>query len=200
MPIDSDEGDRTTGSILIRVRSGDPYAREQLVQRFLEPLQRWARGRLPARARGSQDTDDLVQETLMKALDKVSTFEPRQQGSFLAYLRRILLNRIRDLVRRVDRGPTKVPLDDRIPQDGPSPVTAAVRRQEHDAYEAALASLPASQREAIILRVELGLSHAEVAESLGLPSADAARMTVTRAQERISEFIARIKPTRLHST
>ena len=45
-------------------------------------------------------------------------------------------------------------------------------------------------RQAIIARVELGQSWDEVADALGKPSRDAARMTVTRALRRLAESMA----------
>ena len=42
-------------------------------------------------------------------------------------------------------------------------------------------------REAVILRVEFGYSHEEIAEAIGSPSANAARMTVARALVRLAE-------------
>jgi DNA-directed RNA polymerase specialized sigma24 family protein len=36
-----------------------------------------------------------------RAFDHVEGFEPRFEGAFFAYLRRILMNRIRDEIRRV---------------------------------------------------------------------------------------------------
>ena len=46
------------------------------------------------------------------------------------------------------------------------------------------------EREAIIARIELGLSHAEVAEALGKPSAAAAHMAVSRALIRLAREMA----------
>jgi len=54
-----------------------------------------------------------------------------------------------------------------------------------DAYEAALARLSEERRTAVILRVEFGYSHAQVAEATGAPSTDAARMTVTRGLQEL---------------
>ncbi len=51
------------------------------------------------------DTDDLVQNTLLRALDQVRSFEPRREGAFLSYLRRILLNQVKDEIRRLTRRP-----------------------------------------------------------------------------------------------
>ena len=56
-----------------------------------------------------------------------------------------------------------------------------------EAYEAGLASLPESLQEAIILSVEFGLSHRELAEAIGSPSPNAARMLVSRALVKLSK-------------
>ena len=79
---------------------GDAGATERLLRRFLPVLQRWAHRRLPAGARSMAETDDLVQVTLMRALHRVPTFEHRREGAFLAYLRTILMNIVREEVRR----------------------------------------------------------------------------------------------------
>ena len=46
---------------------------------------------------------------------------------------------------------------------------------------------PRKKQEAVILRVELGFSHQQVADALGLPSANTARMQVARALVQLSE-------------
>jgi DNA-directed RNA polymerase specialized sigma24 family protein len=56
-----------------------------------------------------------------------------------------------------------------------------IGRERIEAYEQGLLALPEEQREAVLLRLEFSLSHQEIAEALGKPSANAARMTVTRA-------------------
>ena len=95
----------STATLLTRVRAGDEDARERLVVRYLALMKRWAHGRVPARARRFADTDDLVQTTLLRALNAVPHFEPRREGAFLAYLRKILLNQLRTALQRVDAGP-----------------------------------------------------------------------------------------------
>ena len=51
-----------TTTLIQRIRSGDECAREQLFQRYLPLLQRWAVGRLPSHARKLADTDFPVRE------------------------------------------------------------------------------------------------------------------------------------------
>jgi DNA-directed RNA polymerase specialized sigma24 family protein len=45
------------------------------------------------------DTGDVVQEVLIRAVRSFPSFEPHHQGSFPAYLRTILANRLNDLAR-----------------------------------------------------------------------------------------------------
>jgi len=48
-------------------------------------------------------------------------------------------------------------------------------------------------REALVGRIELGLSYAELGSALGKPSADAARMAVGRAILRLSDEMTRTR-------
>jgi len=171
----------TTTRLLERVREGDDGARERLFARVLPALTRWAHHRLPVGARDLAETDDLVQMTLTRALDRLDRFESRGEGAFLAYLRQILLNLVRDQIRRQSSRPRVTELDDDLPDPGPSLLERTVRRDTLERYEAALAELEPEQREAVLMRVEFGYNHGQIAEALGKPSADAARMMVARS-------------------
>jgi len=171
----------STASLLHLIRGGDTAARERLARRLLPMLQRWATGRLPAAARDLVDTNDVVQVTLMRTLERISDFDPRHEGALLVYVRRALLNQIRDHARRVARRPDSAPLPDDLAANGPSPLEQAIQGQLLDQYEQALETLPDSQREAVVLRLELGYTHAQVAEAVGVATPDAARMLVSRA-------------------
>src|SRR5213594_2685605 len=182
-------GLESTASLLARVRAGDSHARDHLLVRYVAILRRWAHGRLPRRARHLADTEDLVQTTLVQALDGVEKFEPRREGAFLAYLRTILLNEIRGALRRVDRAPRRGDLPPALADPRPSPLDEAIGADMVERYETALAALTEEQRHAVVLRVELGFSYGELAEALGSPSTDAARMLVARALVRLSEMM-----------
>ena len=177
----------TTAELLGRLQQGDAAARESLITRYLPVLRRWAHGRLPSYARGLADTDDLVQVTFLRAVDHLPEFEARHEGAFLAYLRRILLNSIRDEIRSAMRRPRPEPLGEDLPAGLPSPIELALGREVVEAYEAALATLPEAQQEAVILRVEFGFSYPEIAAALERPSANAVRMTVSRALVQLAE-------------
>ena len=175
----------STLQLLARARDGDPAAVEVLFARHLGPLRRFARGRLPARARDLADTDDLVQDALLQTLQRLDGFEPRHPGALQAYLRQAVLNRLRDHLRRQARAPGRVDLgDDALA--GQSRIEQAVGHETMLAYEEAMDRLRPEEREAIVGRIELGLSYDELALALDKPTADAARKAAQRALVRLA--------------
>lgn len=176
-----------TAVLLDRIRAGDARAADELAARFLPPLRRWARGRLPLRARHLAETDDLVQIALVRALNRVEDFDSRREGAFLAYLRQILLNALRDEIRRADRRGERVDPEDAAAE--PSLVEDAVGVDVLVAYETALAELSPALQEAIVLRVEFQWSYAEIAAATGSPSANATRMAITRGLVQLAEVM-----------
>jgi RNA polymerase sigma factor (sigma-70 family) len=176
----------STATLLALARAGEGPARERLFARFLPVLRRWAHHRLPPGARDLAETDDLVQVTLMRALGRLDSFEHRGEGAFLAYLREILVNASRDEMRRAVRKKNTRSLDEG-PVEEPAAVERAVGPETLARYELGLSRLSPEQREAVILRLEMGYSHAEIAEALGKPSADAARMMVARSIATLAE-------------
>jgi RNA polymerase sigma-70 factor (ECF subfamily) len=177
----------TTVELLDRMRRGDRDALDRLFERCLPALRRWARGRLPASARGALDTQDLVQDTVLSALRHLPQFESRHEGALQAYLRQAVLNRVRDEARKVTRRPAATELTDSQPGHSASPLDIAIGREGVERYEAALQKLRPADREAIIGRLELQYEYKELAVILGKPNANAARVAVTRALARLLE-------------
>jgi RNA polymerase sigma-70 factor, ECF subfamily len=173
------------------MRAGDTAALNRLMDRYLPRLSRWASGRLPKWARDLSDTDDLVQDTLVRSVANLDHFESRGEGALQAYLRGAVMNRIRDEIRRHRRLPNAGPLDPTIPAQGQSPLESAIGGEVLAKYDRALERLDAETREAVIARIEMGCSYAEVAELMGKPSPDAARMTVSRALLRLADEMRR---------
>jgi len=183
----------TSVELLRRAKGGQEEALERLIERYLPPFRRWARHRLPAWARGVMDTDDLVQETLLRTIQQLDKFEPRRDGALQAYLHTAMLNRVRDEMRRAQRRARPITLDSREPDHGPSPLDVTIGQEAYERYLTALNELEKKDRQAIIARVELGQSWEEVADALGKPSRDAARVAVTRALRRLAEGMASVK-------
>lgn len=173
--------------LLARVRTGDAEALDALLLRYVPSLRRWAAGRLPRWARDLAETEDLVQDAVFKSLRRLGGFTPQREGSLQAYLRQAVLNRIRDECRRVGRTPHRDLLDVDTPAAAASPLQAAITAEGIERYETALATLKDEDREAIVARIEMGYSYEEVAVMVGKPTADAARVAVSRALIRLAQ-------------
>jgi RNA polymerase sigma-70 factor (ECF subfamily) len=185
---DGDSRLDSTAVLIGRVKAGDSAAREQLVARYLPLLKRWAHGRLPPSARGLVETGDLVHVTLVRALNHLQTFEPRGEGAFLAYLRQTLINLLRNEIRRSVHDPVQsIPAD--VANGRASLLEEMIGKEVMDAYEDGLAALPDAMQEAVILRLEFGFTHRQIADALGSPSPNAARMLVSRALVRLSRIM-----------
>ena len=170
-----------TVRLLERARTGDRAALDDLFARHIPLLGKWARGRLPRWARDIVDTSDLVQETVLETFKRLDAFEPRGEGALQAYLRQAFINRLRNQLRRAIKRPAPESLDSAMPNEATSPLEAAIGAETLERYEAALDRLDSVERDAVVMRIELGFSYAEVAAALGKPSPDAARMMVVRA-------------------
>lgn len=179
-------GAGNTVHLLRRVREGDEVAKHVLVARYRPILLQWAHGRVPASARGMTETEDLVQLTLMRVLDRLDRLESTREGAFLAYLRTVLTNLLRDELRKRHVRTDHAPLADHLAEDAASPLEEVIGRKSLAAYEAALESLSPLQREAVMLRLEFHFSYQEIAEAVESPSAAAARMLVVRSVERLA--------------
>jgi len=177
--------------LLQRVREGDQGALDRLLRRYVPALRRWARGRLPVWARDMADTEDLVQDTVVRSLQRLNHFEQRHDGALQAYLRQAVMNRIRDECRRVSRRPAVDDLNEQLVDRSLSPLESAIGSEAYERYERALRELRPGDQEAIVARVELGHSYNEVAMMLAKSSPDAARVAVSRAIVRLAELLSR---------
>lgn len=173
-----------------RAQSGDSSALERLIERYRPRLHRWATGRLPKYARDFADTEDLVQDVLIGAVRNIDGFEFKAEWALQAYLRRAVMNRIRDEIKRFHTRPHRLPIPDDARSSQQSPLEAALGAEVFRRYDAALTTLGDIEREAVIGRLELGCTFDELAMLLEKPSPDAARMAVTRALEKLARAMA----------
>jgi RNA polymerase sigma-70 factor (ECF subfamily) len=178
-----------TQELVLQARSGDRAAVAALVERALPSVKCWARGRLPRAARGAFDTVDLVQEAALRVIERRAAFDARHAGAMQAYLRRCVVNRIRDEVRRAARRPAEELRED-IASDRTGPVETVIRLEHDRRYRDALGRLRAKDRELIRARVEAQGTFAEIAERFGLKTTAAARMAVRRALRRLARDAA----------
>lgn len=180
-----------TQDLLAAAKSGDEGARNELLARYAPRLRTWASGRLPRFARSLLDTEDLVQDVLLKTLEGLDRVEVRGPGRFQAYVRQAVLNRIRDQIRWARRrpGPGEFPED--LHDPAPSPLEEAIGTDVLARYERGFASLTEAEQEILHLRIELGFDFDQIAAMAGKPTRDAARMSVQRALAKLAEAMGR---------
>ena len=128
--------------------------------------------------------------TLIRAFKGLDRFEARGEGAIGAYLRQAVLNRLRDEIRRVKRQPERGALPEGAAPTA-SPLEEAVGRETLDRYERALARLRDADREAVVASVEMHYTPEELAQVLGKPTANAARVAVVRALQRLADEMRR---------
>ena len=179
----------STLTLVMRARMGDRAALELIAERYQAALTRFAHGRVPAAARGLVDTCDIVQMAVIRTLGRLDSIDASLRGSLLAYLRCAVLNQIRDEIRRAQRRPHPAGLSPDLPSRDRDPIEIVISKETLQRYDAALAQLPCDQQEAFIMRIEMDCGYREIAEALGRPSAESARMLVRRAIQTLARLL-----------
>lgn len=151
------------------------------IERFRSYLLLLARMKLDRKLRSKLDASDVVQQTLLEAHEALESFRGNDTAAQAAWLRQILArnlaNAVRDLTRakrdvrkelalKTDLDASASQLDAWLASEQSSP-SQRVERQEQALHLAqALAQLPDSQRDAVVLRHFQGMALAEIAEQL----------------------------------
>jgi RNA polymerase sigma-70 factor (ECF subfamily) len=153
----------------------------QKVEATIPALRRYAR----ALTRDADIADDLVQDTLVRALRSEHLFHGEEVRSWLyTILTNLNRNRLRSLARRP-------PLSSI--EDNDAPDLAGPEAGGRD-IERALTALADEQRQALLLVVLEGLSYREVAEVQGVPIGTV-MSRLARARVQIKSYLDGERPT-----
>jgi RNA polymerase sigma-70 factor (ECF subfamily) len=193
--------DPETEHLLRRAGKDDGSAVGRLLERHRQKLRRMIAGRLERRLAARVDPSDIVQEALLDAGQKLSSYARERPIPYYPWLRRLALERLvrwrrthfgagkRDVSReQPQRHDCPAALADRLVDDGTSPSAHAVRAEERNLARAALDRLAAIDRRILELRYLDGLSFAEIAAELAI-GRGAAKMRHLRALERFNGLI-----------
>jgi RNA polymerase sigma-70 factor (ECF subfamily) len=188
-------GERQFGALIDQARAGDRDATAALV-RAVEPALRDAISRsIPRALRRRVGTDDLLQATLLVAIDQLPRFEYRGDREFVAWITTIAAQRIHESDRfhraqKRDRG-----RDRSLSGSAPfvacetSPTQSAARAEQRIVLRDAVAKLPDDERRVVELRTFEGLAFREIATRLGLSDRHAAMRAFERAMERLARIV-----------
>jgi RNA polymerase sigma-70 factor (ECF subfamily) len=204
---DAGETDRLLGE----VERERPSARDELWERYREPLRRMVSLRLDPALGRRIDASDVVQEVLLKASQRLADYLRHPDIPFHLWLRQIARDHMIDAHRR-HRQAGKRSLDrERYPaaaeagtsgfadrssfdlaaqlrDPAPTPAAEALRAELQGRFQAALRKLDSDDREVILLRHFEQLSNSETARALRLSEA-AAGMRHLRALRRLRAIL-----------
>ena len=178
-------------AVVRHVLAGDTEAYAILVERYYQRCARYAVHVIGNR----EDAEEAVQDTLLRAFRSLDRYEER--GQFTSWLFRILANQCRSAVARVARREREFPDvygDDVLPLEvGPNgeSETVAIHNSTGDRLDAALAQLPADQREALALRFGESLSYEDMSAITGA-GVSALKMRVSRATARLRALLEEV--------
>lgn len=188
---------RDTVELIDQAKAGSPEALNALFSRYASRALSIVRLRLGTKLRSRLESQDIVQESFLRAYRDFDNFEYRQEGAFIHWLSRLIENTIRDqrdyqfAAKRHPRhfvAETRNSQEGEIDSDFPgldlTPSQELCRREDIRRLEAALDELSEEHREVILQRDCEGLSFIEIAQNLGR-SPDAGRMLYARAKAKL---------------
>ncbi len=152
--------------------------------------------RIP-RLRRLLDPSDVVQDAMVKAVEKAAQFRGDTKMEYKAWLRTILINTLRDkirvLLRNLDLDRSLDDLDqssDRMEKwlsdEQSTPSERADRNEQFERLADEVAELPKNQQRAVLLRYYSGCTVNEIAEQMGSTRASAAGL-LRRALDHLRE-------------
>lgn len=145
-------------SLAEQVLAGDEGAFRQLYRRHTPRLHQLA---LRLLGGSEADAEDVVQDTWIKAVEKLDTF--RWESAFGTWLHAIAVNVSREAARRRGRR-QETEFPERMEPAAPAPL----ERVEVMDLERAIAALPDGYRTVLVLHDVEGFTHEEIAEQLGI--------------------------------
>ena len=180
---------------MLRARRGDAEARALLLERWRPRLLVRIRMMLGERARRHAESGDLLQSTLVKALERFDAESFADEGHVLRWMTTVARNDIRDLAgkqreRALESLSESWHASAHPDASTPSPVSAADREERLMHLMEALEQLDEGERAVIELRDLEGLTFAEIGARLGW-SDDRARLTHLRALSRLGQLVGR---------
>lgn len=194
--------DRT--QILIgEAQVGTKQAAEELLSRYSPRVLAIARARLGPKLRSKLESVDVAQSVLCDAFAGLDNFHGDNDRALVAWLSRIVENKIRDKADYFGAAKREPPgrvvsASEPVGESGTvladlveasfatTPSENLQLSEELVRLEEALAGLPTDYREAVLLSKYEGLSFPEIGRRLGR-SPDACRMLLTRAMVRLTE-------------
>jgi RNA polymerase sigma-70 factor (ECF subfamily) len=193
-----------TDELVRRVGEGDQAAVSLLLDRHRPRLRRMVTARLDARLFARVDPSDVVQEVLLKAAQRLPEYARDRPLPFYPWLRQLAWDRLVELHHRHERArkrsvtreepdpllsdPSALLLAEQLVDTGTGPSGQLLRKELRERVRAALAGLPAQDREILLMRHVEQLQVSEIAALLRV-SEGAVKMRRLRAILKLRELL-----------
>lgn len=179
-------GTVTDEQILItKAKGGDREALDALITCYWQPIYRL----IYSKIRNEDDAKELTQDAFMNAFRALPRYQV-MDVSFKSYLGRIAINLITDFWRKKGRSPQSVDISDYqqlIVDKKENPEEYTLRLEGQEQIGQLMEKLPAEQRQAVKLRIILGLSLRDTALQMN-KSEPAIKMLQQRALKKLREM------------
>ena len=175
--------------LLEAAKGGEQKAWESLYNRYHGYLVYIVKMRLVGSPRRGFEAEDVLQEAFLKAWRKLDSFEYRGEGSFLAWLTRIVVNEVLNHQRKrqeAEHGLDTSALRQVVANEelNGTPSEAMMDQESQDSMRKAFEGLCEEDQMLLGLRLGQELTWAEIGEVLGCSRASAAQ-NFARAIERM---------------
>ena len=172
----------------------DPEAFKHLYRHYVPRLYAYVSYRVGR----SQDTEDFVAETFLKAVEGIQCFEWRREGSFAAWIFSIAHNLISTFWRRDKRQRDMLPLDvlPEIQAHELLPDDVVLQKENFAHLRSLIGMLSPRQQEVITLKFFGGLRNQEIAEILELNERTVAAYLCRGLEELHGKYVGELARTK----
>jgi len=177
----------TLGELIVRFKNGDMETFTEIYVRCVDHITFVCSKVL----NNNEDVEEIVQDTFMKVFSKARELEPE---TFMAFLRKIAIDRCYDVLRKNSRATHAIPAQEEEQdtgfQDGDEFLPEKYIQNKESSVEllAVINKLPAKQQEVVYLYYYADISTEEIAAINGIP-ASTVRKQLASARQAIKEQI-----------
>ncbi len=195
-----------TAQLVLSAQDGDDLAIDELLLRYYPRLERIVRARVGPALRARVEIDDILQETFLQAVLRLSDFEMRSDSAFLDWLATIGTNQVlkaaehhgrerrsasREEPLLVDMGDAVSARVRELTGRVSGPLTRALYRERDELLLAALDQLSGDHREVLVLRHLVGMPFEEITARLDRPTDAATRELYRRSRAQLAIALRR---------
>jgi RNA polymerase sigma factor (sigma-70 family) len=190
---DTDLVDPNERELLERAKRGDREAQDALCRLHIDCVHAWVRLKRTPLIASRESAMDLVQSAFRQALADLPSYEWGGGASFRNWLLTYAENKLRNRERfhRAERRSPTREADQALSHfyaSMASPLRTTDAREQVDQFERAFFRLGDADRDLIVFARIEGLSHAQIAERLGISEANSRKM-LSRALVRLANFM-----------